>query len=81
MKIRIAKNYKSTGENNISAEPTKYGDKILWEEIHEELGVMWASAKNGSLTGELQSYVAKVRRKINCNVAVLVEYTCYVVCP
>ena len=29
--------------------------------------------KNGNRTGELQSYAPKVRRKINCNVAVIGE--------
>jgi hypothetical protein len=32
--IRILKNNKSPGEENISAEFIKYGDKKYWEEIH-----------------------------------------------
>jgi len=37
---------------------------------------MWASAKNGNRTGELQSYAPKVRRKINCNLAFIGESVC-----
>jgi hypothetical protein len=32
--IRTFKNNKSSGEDSISAELIKYGDKKLWEEIH-----------------------------------------------
>ena len=43
--IRTLKNSKSPGEDNISAEFIKYGDKKLWEEIHALIEVTWASEK------------------------------------
>jgi hypothetical protein len=42
---RTLKNNQLPGEDYISAEIIKYGDKKLWKEIHTLIEVIWASEK------------------------------------
>jgi len=43
--MRTLKNNKSPGEENTSAEPTRYRYQKLWKEIHALKEVIWASEK------------------------------------
>jgi len=67
---RTLKNNKSLGEDDISAQLIKYGDKKLREEIHALIEVTWATEKN-QRPGELQLYAPYTRKEINCNVAII----------
>jgi len=65
--IRTFKNNKLSGENSISAEFIKYGDKKLWEEIHTLIKKY--RHKKCQRTGKLHLYAPYVIREIKCSVA------------
>jgi hypothetical protein len=59
------KNSKAPGEDNISAELIKYGDKKLLEAIHELTEVIWTSEK---MPETWQTAVTcHIHMKMNCN--------------
>jgi gentisate 1,2-dioxygenase len=70
--MRTLENNKSPGEDIVSAELIKYGEKKLWEEIHALFEVIRASEKmpENWRTAIIRPYI---RREIKCNVALIEE--------
>jgi hypothetical protein len=72
---RTLKNNKSPGEDNISAQLIKYGDKKLWEEIHTLIEIIWASEKMPETWRT--AIICPIHKKgDNCNVTIMQKSPC-----